>query len=209
MPKKVISILIALLLVSGIGVGAYFLLGGSSDKAKYFEAEVETFSFIEETVKERFDLELGWLEVTENNPTESKIDVSATFNDPGFFGYGMGFDIEDIINNSTISVVSQQDMKEKEATANVNAEIAGLKFEDFNAALTDEFFLLDLSFLNDTLKVADVDLGNVLQTLDPYSFDEEDFSMDFSQFFDEYTFFTEEDKKHFKKEYGELIYKEI
>lgn len=207
MPKKVVSILIIALIVCGGGIVA-FLAMGSSDKSKYFKAELDTISFIEEQVQDRFELELDWLQFTENNPVESTVDISAQFNDPGFFGYGM-IDVEEIVNNSTISVTSQTDMKNKQLTGDLNASVAGFDFSDFQFGLTDEAILVDLPFLNETLVLEGKDTGKVLHMMDPYTFDE-DTEFDFSKAFEgRQSLLTEEDKKHFSKEYGQMIYEEI
>lgn len=208
MPKKLVSILVIALIVCGGGVVA-FLAMGTSDKAKYFKAEVDTYSFIEEQVRERFNLELDWLEVTENNPTESTLDISAQFNDPGFFGYGMMIDIEELINNSNIFITSEAALKDEQMTAKIDANIAGLEFSGFNFGLTGEYILLDLPFLNDVLKLEGKDTGKLLHMIDPYTFDE-DVEINFSSMFESsQSVFTEKDKEHFKKEYGQMIYDDI
>lgn len=208
MPKKVVSILIILLFISGAGVAAFMFIGGASDKASYFKAEVDTFEYIKEKVTDRFEHELDWLEYTENNPIESTVDVSVQFNDPGFFGYGM-VDIEELVNNSKISIVGQSDIKNKQLTTDLNANIAGLDFSDFRFGLTEESLLVDLPFLNDVLRIDGKDTGPFLHMLDPYTFDE-DTEIDFGMFFDtNYSSLAEDDMDYLKKEYGELIYKEI
>lgn len=208
MPKKVITILMIGLLICGGGVAAFFI-AGKSDKAKYFKAEMDTYEFLETEVKDRFQLELDWLQVAENNPIESTVDISAEFNDPGFFGYGMMIDIEEIINNSKITISGQTDMKKKQLAGEFNADIAGLQLSDLRFGLTEEFALVDLPFLNETLKLESKDTGKFLNMLDPYTF-EEDMEVDFAQVFDNsQPFLTEEDRKHFSKEYGQMIYNEI
>src|SRR5699024_10331271 len=209
MSKKAVSIFVIALLVLGGGIAAFFVFGKSSVKNKYFTAEIATYQFLEEEVQDRFKLELDWLEFTENNPTESTIDISAEFNDPGFFGYGMMVDVEEIINNSKISMTSQQDMKEKQVAGEISAEIAGMEFSDFRFGLTDELVLLDLPFLKETLQLKSADTGKFLHMTDPYTFDEDD-NLDFSQLFEtRSTFLTEEDKKHLSQEYGKMLYDEV
>lgn len=208
MPKKVSMFLIVALVICGGGVLA-FLAIGSSPKIDYFKAEIDTYEYFEEQVKDRFQHELDWLEVTENNPVESTVDISAQFNDPGFFGYGMMFDIEEMINNSSISFSSQTDMKNKQLVGEFDANIAGLDLSDFRFSLTEDTALIDLPFLNDVLMLEDEHVGSFLHMLDPQEFDA-DTELDFSKVFDSSeAFLTEEDKKHFKDTYGQLIYNEL
>lgn len=208
MPKKVISLLVVALIICGGGVVAFFAIG-TSDKTQYFKAEADTYTFLEGKIKDRFQLELDWLQFTENNPVESTVDISAQFNDPGFFGMGMMIDVEEIINNSTISVKTQTDMKNKQLTGDLNAQIAGLDFSGFRFGLTDEFALVDLPFLEDILQIDSKDTGKILHMVDPMTFDE-NAEFDFSKAFDSrQIFLTEEDKKYFSKQYGQMIYDEL
>lgn len=208
LPKKVSMILIILLIITGGGTLA-FLFIGSSPKEDYFQAEIDTYKYFEEQVKNRFENELDWLEVTENNPVASNLEVSAQFNDPGFFGYGTMADIEEIVNNSTLSVSSESDFKNKQIVAQLDANVAGLDFSDFRFSLDENTLLVDLPFLDEVLKLEDQDIGPFLHMIDPFTFDD-DIEIDFSELMDQaQSGFTEEDKEHFKETYGKLIYDEL
>src|SRR5690625_5033300 len=108
--KWSIIIIIAIAIIGG--ATTIFLLLPGSDKETYFLAERDSYNVLSEEIEERFENELEWAEMAEENPTESKIDLSAEYNDPTAFG-GVS-EVEEMINNSTITITSQADMQAKE-----------------------------------------------------------------------------------------------
>src|SRR5699024_12479363 len=116
--------------------------------------------------------------MSEENPTESKMELSAEYNDPNSFG-GVS-EVEEMINNSTINITSQADLEAEEIFADIEADVAGLTFDDSRFGITDNTMLLQLPFLNDVLKLNSDDTWKLLHEIDPMTCDDED-TYNFSQ----------------------------
>lgn len=206
----IISIVVALLVIGG-GVAAYVSMNNpSSPKAKYLMAEKNTMDFVSDVIEERFESELAWVELSEENPTETNIELSAEYNDP--FGGGAGFgapDPAEFINNSVLNITAQSDFKGKKIAAEVAANVAGIEINDISVYLTENKFSLGLPFLNELLQIKDEDVAKLLNEAMPelVSADED---IDFGKFFDSSSgLFSEEDIEHFKKEYVEMVLKDL
>lgn len=201
----IIIAIVAVLLIGG-AIAAFTLLS-TSDKQTYFKAEKESYNALTDEFEERFADELAWLEVTEENPTESVIDLSAEYKDP--YAFGGVSEMEEIVNNSTVKITSQADLKGEKLFANIEADVAGMKFEDIRFGLTDTTLLLELPFLKDVLQLESEDLSELLHEIDPYTF-EEGTSYDFSQVFNqEDNPIPKEDREYLADKYGKLVYDEL
>jgi len=199
-------ILIIGIAVLGAAITAFMLIQ-SSDKQTYFTAEKESLEFISDEIEERFQDEIAWQEVTEENPVESDIVLSAEYNDPAPFGSAA--EVEEIINNSTVTINAQQDIENKSLFADVSADIAGLTFDDIRLHLTDTDLLVELPFLDDVLQLESEDTGKLLHEADPFAFDEDD-NIDFADFFDPESFgISEEDREYLVEHYMSFIYNNL
>lgn len=202
--KGKLSLIIILAITLIGGAITLFLLFQTSDKQAYFKAELDSYEFLKEEASERFADELAWAEVTEKNPTEATIDISAEYNDP--YAFGGVSEIEEMVNNSTVTIKSQADMKGKKLFADVEADIAGMKFDGIRLALTDTALLLELPFLKDVLQVESEDIGELLHEIDPYTF-EEGVEYDFSNAFNSEDYpIPKEDREYLADKYGQFMY---
>ncbi|WP_099158713.1 DUF6583 family protein [Virgibacillus ndiopensis] len=204
--KKFIVIIVIALLVIGGSVSAYVLLTKSA-KAQYFSAEKNTIDFMVDRVKERYEPEVKWLEHTEKNPTETSLELSAEANIPGS-GFGM-MSPQAIINNSTITLTTQMDRKEKQIASDIKASFGEMELGDINFYMTADKVMLGLPFLKETLQVNDKDLGKLLKEIDPTTFNGEE-EIDFNTVFEamEGTL-SKEDRQYFKEEYITMIYDKL
>src|SRR5690625_190956 len=204
----IITIIVAFLVIAG-GITAYLAVNNpSSDKHKYFLAEKNSVEFISDTLTDRYSAEIEWLELTEEKPTETNIELSAEYNDPYSGGAYGEMDPAEIINNSTITITTQSDMANKKIGLGITAEAAGITVDDINFYLTEEQMTLELPFLDELLQLQAVDAGSLLYEVMPelVSADEE---IDFGEFFEAAEgYLSEDDKEHFKKEYLEMVYDE-
>src|SRR5690625_1738110 len=93
--------------------------------------------------------------------------------------------------------------------ADVEADVAGMTFDDIRVSLDDTKLLLQLPFLEDVLQIDSEDIGQLLHEIDPYTF-EEDASYDFSQVFnlEDYPI-PEDDSEYLKDKYGKFLYDEL
>lgn len=203
--KWSIIIILAVAIIGGAAT-IFFLLPGS-DKETYFLAEKESYEVLSDEFEERFANELEWAEMSEENPTESKIDLSAEFNDPNSFG-GVS-EAEEIINNSTINITSQADLEAEELFADIEADVAGMTFDDIRFGITENKLLLQLPFLKDVLQLEGDDTGKLLHEMDPVVFAEDD-NYDFSQVFNGTDYpISEDDRDYIADKYGKFLFNEL
>ncbi|GAQ18942.1 flagellar basal body protein FliL [Oceanobacillus picturae] len=203
--KGLIAIIVAAVLVIGGSVAAFVLLDNSA-KAQYFLAEKNSLDYIGDKFEDRYQPEMDWLETSEENPTESTVELSAEYNDPnGGMGYGMGLDPSQIINNSTITLTTAADMEEKQISTELAASFGGMEIDGVQFHVTAEKILLGLPFINEILQLKDEDLGPLLKEVDPETFTGEE-SMNLEQLFEGTN---SEDLEYFKEEYGKMIFEEL
>src|SRR5690625_684454 len=202
---KVIAIIVGILVVAG-GASAYFFLGGSQ-KDQYFKAEIDTYNFMKDKVTKRFANELEWSEQTKDNPVATTMQASAEYNDP--YAFGGYSEIEELVNQSTVTLYSELDMKGEKLSVDLEADIAGISLDHFKFFISGDTLYINLPFLPDTLEIDGADLGPLLYELDPYTFDEDE-EFNFERIFDtEFGFIAEEDKKYLQEKYGKLLYKSL
>lgn len=202
--KGKLSLIIILAITIIGGAVTLFLLFQTSDKQTYFKAEQASYDFLKEQAEDRFENELAWAEATEKNPTEAIVDISAEYNDP--YAFGGVSEMEEIVNNSSLTIKSQADMKGKKIFADIEADAMGMKFDGIRMALSDTTLLLELPFLKDVLQIESEDLSELLYEIDPYSF-EEGVEYDFSNAFNSEDYpIPKEDREYLADKYGKFIY---
>ncbi|GGB27851.1 hypothetical protein F3157_01045 [Virgibacillus dakarensis] len=203
--KKLIAIIVVAVLLVGGGVAAYVTVTGS-DKAQYFKAEKNTIDFMKDKITERYEPELAWREQTEENPIETTFKLSGEYNDPYGGGYGM-MDPQEIINNATLTLTSQTDLKEKQLVTDIQANFGEMEMKDMKFYIDADKLLLGLPFLKESLQIKDKDIGKLLHEADP-SFPEGE-TIDFNTFFELVKGLPEEDLNYLKEEYATKIFDEI
>lgn len=202
--KGLIAFIVAILVVGG-SVAAYLIIS-SSTKVKYFAAEKESFEFMTEKLQDRYQPELDWYEQSAKNPTETALQLSGEYNDPNAAGIGMG--PEQFINNSTLTITTAVDMEKEQIAAKLKANVGEIEIDDVNFYLTSEKILVGLPFIAELLQVKNDDLASMLHNINPELFTGEE-DLDPSAIFDSSGGLSEEDIKHFKKEYFKMIYDEL
>jgi len=204
--KMIVIIAAAAVLLVGGGVLA-FVFTNLSEKQNYFLAEKNTIDFMVETFEERYQPEMDWYEHTEENPTSQTVELSAEYNDPSSPGTNVNdpYDPAQMINNSSITVTSQQDMQNQQIAASVMANIAGIEIDPFDVYITAEELLLGMPFLDNVLQISDEDFGPMMHELDPTVFTGEE-SLQLESVFEGYP---EEDLNYFYEEYALMIYDEL
>ena len=207
--KGMIGIIIVAVLVIGGGAAAFLFVGNKTLKEQYFLAESETIEQLGDLITDKFEDEIDWYENSLEKPIETKVELSAEYNDPAAEPIGGMFDVAELINNSTIEVITQNDMKEKVSSVNLNANVAGMAIEDFKIQLTDDKLSIDLPFLEEDIVLQDKDVVRLANEFNPETFAEGE-TIDFADFFEaQRELLSDKDKKYFEKEYGLMIYKEI
>lgn len=205
--SKLFAIIIAaVVLLIGGSVAAFVLIESNTPKASYFLSEKNTYDFLTEQVKERFDSELSWHEKGLENPIEDIYEISAQLNMQ--LSNSQGFVTpEQIINNSTVTVTSQLDRQEKIATAGIKGSFGNISIEDINFYVTSEKMMLGLPFINEILQLNGDDLGKLLHQVDPNAFTGEE-KLDFNMLF-KGNIIAEEDVKYIEDEYVKWLYDEL
>ncbi|SFD59612.1 hypothetical protein SAMN05216238_102342 [Lentibacillus persicus] len=204
MPKTLIAIIVAAVLVIGGSAAAFALITGSP-KAQYFQAEKNTIEFLTDSVKERYQPEMDWREHSMENPTENAVELSAEYNGPPSSGMGMG--PEQILNNSTIAFTSQVDQDNHQMNADLQMNFAGIEINDIGMYLDSDKARLQLPFLDEALQITDENLGPLLQDADPSL---SEIKIDFEAIFNQMEgTLPEEDREYIADEYLSMIYSEL
>ncbi|WP_112180943.1 MULTISPECIES: DUF6583 family protein [Paraliobacillus] len=202
--KKTIwlTVIIAVIIVGGTITATTFLT--KTSKQAYFLAELNAANFMTEVVEDRYSDELDWAEKIKETPSESNLELSAEFNDPsGYDSTGM----QELINNSTISVMSGLDPENKEMKFKGSINVGEISIEDIEFYLTSDRMLASLSFLDQYVQVKESEIGTLLYEIDPMSYTGEE-EIEFDPFFDQ-TVLSEEDKEHFQDTYIKMVYEEL
>lgn len=204
--KRVIIISAVLLVIVIASVAAYIALK-SSEKTQYFLAEKATLDFVSDEFEDRFEPELKWQEYAQKNAIASSFELSGQFNDLDNTGTNDPFSPEQILNNSSLTFKTEQDIKNKKMSAKVIANIAGMEIDDINLYITDQKVMFGLPFMKDILLIENDDIKKLLMEMDP---ELEAVDFDLTDIFDlENQFLLEEDIEYFQKEYLVMLYKEL
>lgn len=201
--KGVIGLIIGFIVLVGGGFAAYKVFWDNSAKNRYFAAEKATLESTTNFIEKRYKDELAFQEMSFENATESTIELSGSYNDP--YADPM---IQELVNSSKLTLVGQVDMQKQQLMTVVNADVAGVKIDNFNISLDKDHLYVATPFFDETLKISSEDLGPFLNRIDPYSFDE-DMTIDFEQVFNQQNALPEDMQKHFEKEYMKLVYDEL
>ncbi|WP_085991736.1 DUF6583 family protein [Oceanobacillus senegalensis] len=206
--KGFIAIIVAAILVIGGSVAAFTLIINTSPKQTYFLAEKNTLEFVGDTIKDRYQAELDWNELSYENPTEQSVKLSAEYNGPTATEGYTTINPAQIINNSSISLKAQADMENKQIASEIALDIAGIKVDGLSAYLTDEKVMVGLPFIEEYLQIKDDDLGPLLKELDPVTFTGDE-TLELDTLFEKNGGLSDEDLEYLKTEYGKMIYDEL
>lgn len=204
-PKKFIIIAITAILVIGGSVAAFVLLN-LSEKQKYFLAEKNNLEAVGDQFNHRFEPELKWQEQTKENPTDTTLELSATYNDPA--ASLTAFGPAQIINNSTLTIHNAMDTEDKKMATEISAAFGGIEIDGLNFYLTSEKALVELPFLKELLQVKESDIGSLLKKIDPDMYTGEE-KMDFDSLFNGGQVISEKDQTYLYDEYLKMLYNEI
>src|SRR5699024_6047344 len=113
----IIGIIIAAIVLIAGGVAAYTFMVKQSPKAQYFLAEKESFDQGRDFFEERYKLEKEWVEFQQENPVGTNIELNANYTDEGAYGFS---EAEEIVNNTSILLETETDVKNKESVVNIH-----------------------------------------------------------------------------------------
>lgn len=206
MSKKIIIIAITAILVVGGSVAAFVLLN-LSDKQKYFLAEKSNVEAAADQFKKRFEPELDWQKQVKENPTDTTLELSATYNDPAatpttVFGPGQ------IINNSTLTIHNAMDTEDKKMATEISGAFGGIEIDGLNFYLTSEKAMVQLPFLKELLQIKESDVGSLLKQIDPDMYTGEE-KVDFDSIFNGTQVLSEKDQDYLYKEYAKMLYEKL
>lgn len=207
--KRLIAIILIAILLIGGSVAAYAFLN-ISPKAKYFKAEKASIDYLVDQFETRYQPEVDWHEKTKEDPTETTWNVSAEYNDPSmeYTDFGM-VSPSQIINNSSLTLKTQLDQKNKELAAEVKGNFGEIEVGDIHFFLTEKNMMLGLPFLDELLQVKNDDLSKLLHNLDPETFSENE-SFNLWDLVDQTNnILPEEDLDYLKAEYVDMINSEL
>lgn len=199
----IIAVIIAILTVGG-GATAFFLFSKTA-KQQYFLAEAKTMEKSITLFQDKYANEFAWYDKSKNEKIETVMDITAT---PGedLLGF-LDPQIQEVIENSSIKVTTQSDMKKGEVLAKLDAHVMDIEFNDFIVYMTAEKLLLSLPFLKDTIQLNDKDFGKVMRMTDPTYEGGETLGLD--QMVGKNSLYSDEMMEYLKKEYMQYAYKEL
>lgn len=196
-----IAIIAAVVIIAGVFIVQAFVL--TSDKEDYFLAEKNTIDQYKEIYQERFEDELEWLDHAKNNATESSFDISAVVDD-----MSVPTNVAQIINNSTISIKTQMDRENEQASAALSASIADFELEGIEGYINSNDLIIGLPFLDEFLQLNGDDIGKTLADIDPASFRGEE-NINFRSILFEENVLPEEDLEYLQTEFVEYLYDQL
>src|SRR5699024_12640988 len=103
--SKVMLVIIIGVIVVIVGVIIFFAMGGGSTKLQFFLAEGKTLNNMSNYIEDRYEAEFDWLEVAQDEPSSSRLDISGAYNDPNNINMCSMFEVGDITNNSTSQLI--------------------------------------------------------------------------------------------------------
>ncbi|MDY0405393.1 DUF6583 family protein [Virgibacillus sp. 179-BFC.A HS] len=194
--KKLLAIILVAVLVVAGAVAAFALLN-KSPKAKYFLAEKQSFDKVAEHVKEQYQPEVDWYEITQKNPVKNDFELTGNYESPyGGFSTDDMFSPEQIVNNSKLKVSTQTDLENKKATMTLNGSMGEIETGDIAFSIDSHKLSAKLPFLDELLQIKDKDLAKLMNEADPMN--ENKFTLDFTKFFEKSSV-PEEDLEYLKK----------
>lgn len=203
--KKLIAILIAAVVLIGGAASAFYFF--NSPKEQYFLAEKNTANFFASQFEERFKHEIEWSEHSRNNPINDTIEISAEMNDPDEFFADT--ELQQMINNSSITVNAAYDLKNKIFTSDLEANISDIKFDGIGLYLTNKDLMLALPFVDELLKIDETNLNKLLNEVDPYTFPDDE-PIKFEYLFDQmHGEAYKEDWEYVKSKYLKFLFEEL
>ncbi|MEK4425295.1 DUF6583 family protein [Solibacillus sp. FSL K6-1523] len=204
MKKSVMIGIIVAVLALGGGATAFFMFNKSA-KQQYFLAETKTMEKSIELFQQKYANEFAWYDKSKNDMTEYVMELSAN---PGEDIFGiLDPQMVDIIENSSIKMTTQSDMKKGEILAKLDANVMDIEFNDFIMYFTTEKLLVSVPFLKDTIQLNDKDFGNVMRMIDPSYEGQETIGLD--QMVGQNPVYSDEVSEHLKKEYLMYFYNEL
>lgn len=203
--KKFIIFIVTALLIVGGSVSAFVFLN-TSEKEQYFLAEKNNFEEMGTQFENRFEPELKWQEKVQENPTETTLELSATYNDPTANPNALG--PAQIVNNSTLTINNSLDIKEKKMATEISGAFGGITVDGLNLYLTSDNLLVELPFLKELLQLKEKEIGKLLHEIDPELYTGKE-KVDFNTFFNGSKVLSEDDLEYLKKEYLEMIYDKL
>ncbi|WP_066189855.1 MULTISPECIES: DUF6583 family protein [Gracilibacillus] len=205
-PKsKMKWIIITIVAVIVVAAGAFALRAFvfTTDKENYFLAEKQNLEHLQETLENRFEQELAWVEHSNENAVESAFDITAQVDHPNLSGFGYN----EIINNASISVQSAIDKENQMASGSLSASIADFKIDGLEGFLDSNDLYTGLPFLEEYLQVNGDDLGRILSEIDPASYTGDE-NVDFTMLFQDNAL-PEEDLEYLQDEYLTYLYDQL
>lgn len=204
MKKSVmIGIIVAVLAIGG-GATAFFMFNKSA-KQQYFLAETKTMEKSIELFQQKYANEFEWYDKSQNDVTEYVMELSANPSED-VFGI-LDPQMLDIVENSSIKMTTQSDMKKGEIKAKLDANVMDIELNDFIVYFTAEKLLVSVPFLQDTIQLNDKDFGNVMRMTDPNYEGQETLGLD--QMVGKNSLYSDEMSEHLKSEYLMYFYKEL
>lgn len=201
--NKVVPIIIAAAVLLLGGSVAAFVLLENNPKVNYLLAEKNTYELFVDQMEDRYGSEIEWSEKSLEKPIENTYELTAELNMDLSDGSG-AISPDQIINNSSITLTTNLDRKEKRASAEIKGGFGNFTIEDINFYLTSEELMLGLPFINEVLQLKGADFGKLVQQFDPMTFTGEE-ELDFNMLF-EGNVMAEEDAKYLQDEYAKALY---
>ncbi|HLR65395.1 MAG TPA: DUF6583 family protein [Pseudogracilibacillus sp.] len=148
------------LIVALVGAGIYIFALKKSPKAQYFLAELASMEQMTDFFDNRFKLEKSWSEYQQHNPIGMQLDVSGNYRDHGLYYF---LEVEEILNNTELSLEAEWDHKNKLASMTAMPNIMGAKLDAATFAINENELMIELPFIKDVLALKDEDINEYIR----------------------------------------------
>jgi len=199
----ILGVLAGILLLAGIGGFAAYQFFVNTPKNNYLLAEKGEIDYFTEVIEDRFENELEWYEQTQTNAVESSYTLTADVNDPSLSSMGL----EQIINQSEITMKTQLDKEKEYSSADISGDITGFEFEGIFGYMDADTAGVTFPFIEEYITLNETDAVSFINTIEPGSMDE-DTEVDYSDFFTSGSL-SEEDIEYIQDEYTSFIQEEL
>src|SRR5699024_11289839 len=105
-------------------------------------------------------LEKSWSQYPQPNPSGMQLDVRGNYRDHGLYYF---LEVEEIVNNTELSLEAEWDHKNKLASMTAMPNIMGARLDAATSAINENELMIELPFIKDVLALKDEDINEYIR----------------------------------------------